>query len=139
MREPDHHVHRVVRVDLEEVAVVDDHADHVLDVVRLFRVVRDDGRQSGGGALRVVGRLDPQGLLVAALGNVFEELAHLREALLFTFGQEMRDARLDVVDLGSTQRVEGHILAGGDANHLGPCDEHVADAVDHEGEVRDRG
>ena len=51
----------------------------------------------------------------------------------------MRDARLDVVHLGAAQRVECHVLTRRDADDLGPRDEHVADAVDHEREVGDRG
>src|SRR5487761_121894 len=42
------------------------------------------------------------------------------------------------MDLRSTERVEGHLLAGRNANHLGSGDEHVANAVNHEGEVGHR-
>ena len=139
MGETDHHVHCVVRLHLEEVAIVDDHADHVLDVVGLFRIVRDDGGKAGRGPFRIVRGFGARRLLVAALRDVFEELADLGEALFLGLGQEMRDARLDVVHLGAAQRVECHVLTRRDADDLGPRDEHVADAVDHEREVGDRG
>ena len=71
VREADHDVHREIRLHLEELAVVDDHADDVLDVVRLLRVVGDDrgearGRaRSGSSVGGSVGRL-----LLAALRDV---------------------------------------------------------------------
>src|SRR5438874_2743278 len=49
MGETDHHVHCVVRLHLEEVAIVDDHCNHVLDVVGLFGIVRKDRGQAGRG------------------------------------------------------------------------------------------
>ena len=137
VREPDHHVHGVERLHLEEVAVVDDGGDHVLDVVRLFGVVGYDRRQRRSLALGVVGRLHALGLVVAALRDVREQPADLGEALRFALRQEVRHARLHVVHLGAAERVEGHVLARGHANDLGPGDEHVADAVDHEREVGD--
>src|ERR1700694_3984765 len=85
VRKPDHHVHGVVRLHLEEVAVVDHHADHVLDVVRLLGIVRDDRREARRGALGTVGRLSQRRLLVGALRYVLEEAAHLRKALVFGF------------------------------------------------------
>ena len=136
--EADDHVHRVVRLNLEEVAMIDHHSDHILDVVGLLRIVRDDGGEPGLGAFRVVGGVDPRRLVFAALRYVFEEVADLGEALLFTLSQEMRDARLDVVHLGSAQRVERDVLARGDPYDFGACDEHVADPVHHEREVGDR-
>jgi len=48
------------------------------------------------------------------------------------------DAGPCVVHLRPAQRVECHILPGGDPDHLGTGDEHVADVVDHEDEVGHR-
>ena len=42
------------------------------------------------------------------------------------------------MDLRAAEGVEGDVLAGRDPDHLRAGDEHVADAVDHEREVRDR-
>ena len=39
---------------------------------------------------------------------------------------------------GASQRIERDVLARGHADDLGPGDEHVADLVNHEGEVGDR-
>src|SRR5438874_2386154 len=138
VREPDDDVHGIERLHLEELAAVDDHGDDLFDVIRLLGVVRDDGGQPRCRTLRIIGRLDSRRLVVAALRDVPEELAHLSEAFLLALRQEMADARLDVVHLGASQRVEGHRLAGGHLDHLGAGDEHVADAVDHECEVGDR-
>src|SRR5258708_7858383 len=47
----------------------------------------------------------------------------------------MRDPRLEVVDLGAAQLLEANLLAGGDLDHVGAGDEHVADFLDHQDEV----
>ena len=90
--EPDHDVHPEEGLHFEEVAAVDDHPDHVLDVVRLFRVVRDDVGEPRSRTLGVVGCLRGRRLLVGALGDVREQAAHLREALVLRLRQEMRDS-----------------------------------------------
>ena len=53
-REAAHDVHRPERVDLEEVAVVDDLGDHLLHVVRLVRRVGDEVDDAVARALGVV-------------------------------------------------------------------------------------
>src|SRR5579864_127446 len=50
----------------------------------------------------------------------------------------MGDAAANVVDLGTAELIESHLLAGGHADHLGAGDEHVAQVLDHEDEVGDR-
>src|SRR5216684_1617959 len=42
------------------------------------------------------------------------------------------------MDLGAAQGVEGDVFTSGDANHLRAGDEHVADLVDHKGEIGHR-
>ena len=54
-READDDVLRVVLVDLEELAVVDDRADDLLDVVRLVRLGRDDRVELGHLAIGRIG------------------------------------------------------------------------------------
>ena len=41
--------------------------------------------------------------------------------------------------VGAAEILERHVLAGHGLDHVGPGDEHVAGALDHEGEVGDRG
>src|SRR5712691_4271178 len=48
---------RVVFVHLEQLAVVDDALDHMLDVVRLRRIVGDDRVEVGALAVARIGRL----------------------------------------------------------------------------------
>jgi hypothetical protein len=133
--ETHHDVHGEVRLHLEELAMIDDHADDVLDVVRLFGVVRNHGGEARRGALRVVGCGQCRRLLVAVLRDVLEHSPHLGEAFILGFGEKMRYARLDVVHLCTSEGVERHLLTGRDAYHFWSGDEHVADAVDHEREI----
>jgi len=55
------------------------------------------------GSLRVVGGRQARRLLVAALRHEAQQAPDLGEAFVFRLGQEMPDARLDVVDLGPTE------------------------------------
>ncbi len=50
----------------------------------------------------------------------------------------MGDTAADVVDLGAAELVEADLLTGRHPDHLRPGDEHVAEVLDHEDEVRDR-
>ena len=85
---------RVVLVDLEELAVVDDPADHVAHVVGLVRAVGHDVVELGVLAERVVGRLDPRRGLEVVLGQEREQVARVLEARVLVVGGEVGHARL---------------------------------------------
>src|SRR5919197_292565 len=63
-------------------AVVDDPLDHLLDVIRLGRVVGDDGIELGILAARRVGRLRVRRRLEVVLRQKGEEVARVVEARL---------------------------------------------------------
>ena len=57
------------------------------------------------------------------------------EAGLLVGGHEGGHARLGGVAHGAPQLLERHVLAGDGLDHVGPGDEHVRGALDHEDEV----
>ena len=84
-------------------------------------------RPARGGLVQVVGR------------QVGQQLAGEVEAVVLVLGLVVRDAGLDVVRVRAAEVLEGHLLAGHRLDHVGAGDEHVRGALDHEGEVGDRG
>ncbi len=137
-REAAHDVLREQRLDLEELAVVDDRRDHRLDVVRLRRLVRDQGVELGRLAVdRVLGRVERRRLRVV-LRQEAQEVARVLERRLLVGRDEMRDARLRRVRHRAAELLEGHLLAGHRLHDVGAGDEHVRRPLDHQDEVGHR-
>ena len=126
----------VVLVDLEELAVVDDQADHVAHVVGLVGVVGDDVVELGVHPLRVVGGQHARRRLEVVLGQERHQVARVLEAGVLVVGGEVGDARLRVVAHRAAELLEGGLLAGDGLDHVGAGDEHVRGLLDHEDEVR---
>ena len=84
-RKADDDVRRELRVDLEEMAIVDDPTDHVLHVVGPVGVVGDDGVEFGVGAQRIVLRGDEGRVFHVVLGQVAEHLADQQQASCVSF------------------------------------------------------
>ena len=138
-REPADDVARVVLVDLEELAVVDDVADDVAHVVGLVRAVGDDVVQ-----LRVLSAAGRRwagtrgGVSRLFWGRKRQQVARVLEAGVLVVGGEVGDARLGVVRHRPAQRLEVDLLASDRLDHVGAGDEHVRGLLDHEDEVGDR-
>src|SRR5262249_21742031 len=95
-----------------------------------FLLVRgggDDGGRGGGGVVEVVG------------GQVGQQVTGEVQALVLVLGLEVRHAGLGVVRVRAAQFLEAHLLPCHGLDHVGPGNEHVRDALDHQGEVGDRG
>src|SRR5262249_53016940 len=93
----------------------------------LVRAAGDDGGRGGGGVVEVVG------------GQVGQQVTGEVQALVLVLGLEVRHAGLGVVRVRAAQVLEAHLLPCHGLDHVGPGDEHVRDALDHQGEVGDRG
>jgi len=127
-----------VLLDLHEAAYVDHRPDRRLHVVGLVRVFRDERLQHPVATLRVVGRRDRGWSLPVASRQVGEEPADAAEGFGLRLVEKVGDATADVVDLSAAELVEADLLTGRHPDHLRPGDEHVAEVLDHEDEIRDR-
>ena len=141
--EAGHHVRRETGVHLEELAVVEHVGDHLVHVVGLVRRVGDDRVEFFVLLIWLaqfrVGGLPPGRLVQVVGGQVGQQVAGEIDAILLVLGLVVRDAGLDVVRVRAAELLEGHVLAGHRLDHVGTCDEHVAGALHHEGEIGDRG
>ena len=137
--EPAHDVAGPERVDLEELAVVDDLGDHLLHVVRLVRRVGD---QVDDAVARAVGGV--VGLVVRRVLEVVgreerQQVAHLRQRGLLVVVHERGDARLRRVRERAAELLLGDVLAGDRLHDVGTGDEHVRGALHHHHEVGEGG
>ena len=136
-READHHVLGVVLVNLEQVAVVDHRADHVLHVVGLAALGRHHRVELGDLAIdRVVGGPE-RGILGVVRGQKPQQLPRLCEARAIVGRHEVADAALRGVALGAAELLLGDVFVGHGADHFRTGDEHVARLLDHQDEVGD--
>ncbi len=143
--EPDQHVLRVQRLDLEQLAVVQHVLDHGAHVVGLVVRVRHQGVQlevrlgdlQGLGPLDVLGPHRRVGEVVAR--QVAQQGPHVVDRVVLVRAQVVRDARAGVVGLAAAELLEPDVLAGHRADHVGTRDEHVRRAVGHHDEVRQSG
>ena len=85
--------------------------------------------------LGVVAALHQRRLLEVVGGEEAEQVPHVVEAGLLVGSHEGGHPRLGGMAHGPAQLLEGHVLAGDRLHHVGPGDEHVARALDHEDEV----
>ena len=125
-------------LDLEEGVLVHDGDDGRLHVVGLVRIFRDQRLQHPVPPLRVIARRDRGRTLPVAPREVGKQVSDAGEGVGLRVVEEVGDATLDVVDFRATELVEAHLLAGRHPDHFGAGDEHVAEVLDHEDEIRDR-
>src|SRR5262249_18982301 len=127
------------RLQLQELAVVDHHADDVFDVVRLRRLVRDEGVELGGPAGDRVHRIVVGRRVRVRLRQEAEEVARVLERGLLVGRRQVRNTRLGRVRGRAAELLEAHVLAGDRLHHVGAGDEHVRRSLHHQYEVGDRG
>ena len=126
----------VAGLDLEEVAPVDDAADHVAHVVALLGLDGHDRGQLGVGVdVVVVG--DAGRLLEVVRRQEAEQAAADQDRLVVVLGDEVDDARMRHVGVGAAQGLGGDLLAGHLLDDLGPGDEHLG-LAGHDDEVGQR-
>ncbi len=138
VREPDHDVLGVIRMNLVEAALIDHARDHLVHVVRLVRAVGHDGEQL---LLHAIGRIiagAARRSLHVVLGDVVEQVADLLEAGRLGVADEMRHPRGTGMNLRAAQTLEVDLLVRHRLHHLRPSHEHVGGPVDHIDEVGDR-
>ena len=138
-REAADDVRRPVRLHLEELAVVDDLRDHLLHVVRLRRLVRDERVELRRLAVDRIGGSGVRRALEVVLRQEREQVARVLEARLLVGRGEVRDAGLRRVRRRAAELLERDLLAGDRLHDVGAGDEHVRRALRHQHEVGDRG
>ena len=138
-RKPRDQVGSPARVNLEEASIINDRTDHVVHVVRLSRHVGHDIEQAFVSTIDRVVRLPDRRRLCVVRRQIGKELPDRLETIDFGGPGKMRYAGGRRVDARAAQLLEAHILVRNRFHHVGPGDEHVADSLDHEHEVRDRG
>ena len=125
-------------VHLEELTVVDDPCDDVLHVVRLGGVVGNQRVELGVLPRRRIGRFRVRRRVDVVLGQEREQVARVLEARLLARRDEVGHARFRRVRGRAAELLEGDLLAGDRLHHVGPRDEHVRAAFDHQDEVGHR-
>ena len=99
------------RLDLEELAVVDEEFDQLQHVVRPGPLAWNDAEQRFLLAVgRIVGRLERR-LLIDVLRHVAEKRLHLIDCVVLVRGSVVDRAGLAHVDVGTAELVLGHFLA----------------------------
>ena len=111
-------------LDLEEVAVVDDLADDIADVVALAAIDGDDIAEGFVGLDNLV-RIDDGRLFGVVLRQEAQELLRDQDGLLVIVGDEVNVARCAHVGIGTTEFVGRDFFAGHGLDDLGAGDEHV--------------
>ena len=111
-------------LDLEEVAVVDDLADDIADVVSLTAIDGDDVAEGFVGFDNLV-RIDDGWLFGVVLRQEAQELLRDQDGLLVIVGDEVNVTRCAHVSIGTTEFVSGDFFAGHGLDDLGAGDKHV--------------
>ena len=138
-READQDVGRPQREDLEELALVHHPPDHVLHVVGCPRRVGDDRVEGLVAPVRIVTGCIGGRVLQVVRGQERQQVTDLGQAVGLVVGDEAGDAGTAGVRVGTSQLLEGDVLARHRADHVGSGDEHVRGALHHEHEVGDGG
>ena len=138
-RKPDDDVCRPRRLDLEELAVVDDAPQDVVHVIRLRRLVGHDGIELRVHAIARVARLPRRRIGEVVLRQVSEQSPNGIHRLGLVACREMRHAAASGMDAGAAERLRVDDLVRHRAHDVRPGDEHVARPLDHDREVRHRG
>src|ERR671917_1899130 len=126
-------------MNLEELAVVEHRADHLMHVVRLVRCLGHDVDEVVTRPHGVVGGWEVGRGLEVVGGQERHQVTDLREAILVVGGNEVRDPRLARVALRPAQLLLSYLLAGHLFDHVRAGDEHVRPLAHHEREVGYRG
>ncbi len=115
--------------------------DDPVDVVRLVGRVGDEGVEFLVGLVDlVVGGDRDDGRLVEVVGRqVGQQQFRELDGVLLVRRLVMGDAGLRGVRVRPAEFLEGDVFTGDGLDHVGAGDEHMAGALDHEGEVGDRG
>ena len=125
-RESDDDVLRVVLVDLEEIAVVDDRVNDVLHVVGHVRLVGNYRVELLVDAVDRIGAGLARRVVEIVGRNETQQLAHHGEALGVVAAQEVGDAGGFVVGVRAAELVFGDLFVGDRLDDVGAGDEHVA-------------
>ena len=123
---------------LQVLAVVEHRGDHIPHVVGQAGAFRQHGAQLGAAAVRRVEGFVVRGMLEVVGREEAQQLLHRVERLVLAVAHEGRHARLGCVAAGAAEVLEGDLLAGHRAHHVGAGDEHVRLLANHEDEVGDR-
>ncbi len=129
----------IVALHFEELAVVYDGVDDVIHIVRAAGIVRHDVVELVFEAVDGVGAVDQRSFLHVVLRHVADELADELEGLFAIFGSEVCHAALGGMDRRAAELFLRNVLAGNGFHYRRACEEHVADAFGHDGEVGERG
>ncbi len=124
---------------LHEITVIHDRVDDLVHVVGFVRVRRNDVVQVVIHAGDVVGASKHRRFLHVVLRDEGDETANFCQCLFLGLCHEMRHARLAGVNLGTTELLNGHILARNGFHHLRAGDEHIRVLLGHHDEVGQRG
>lgn len=126
-------------MDLQVLPVVDDLGDDAPHVVGHAVVHGHDVAEGLASPVRrIAGPLARRQLLVVRR-QIRQQFADLVEATLFVGSDEGGDAGGVGVAAGAAELLPAHLLPGHLAHDVGSGDEHIADALDHEREVGQRG
>ena len=129
----------IISVDLEEFAVVDDAADHLIHIVRCVRAVGDDLVE------RILCTVDGvlggniRRFLHIVLGYIAEEFADRADHILFVVACEMSHTTLACVNACTAELLLGNLFAEHLLNYCRTCEEHIAGVLAHNSEVGQRG
>ena len=139
--EADDDVRREQRVDLQELAVVEDGFD---DLVHVVGLVGESGiRVSSSRSSSVTSRVDLDGVRRAARRSCWAAgrtaAPDVVEGVLLVGGDVVRGARLGHVGVRAAELLHGDVLAGDGLDDVGSGDEHLGGLVDHDDEVGQRG
>ncbi len=137
--EPDQDVRGPRRLDLEQLAVVDDPSNDVVHVVRPRRVVGHDRVERRVHAIARILALDRRRVREVVLRQVREQAADGVHRLGLVARGEMGDSAAARVDGRAAERLRVDLLVRHGAHDVRSGHEHVARALDHHGEVGHRG
>ncbi len=124
-----------VLVYLEELAVIDDGADHLIHVIGVIGALGDDVVQRILNTVDGIGALNTRCLLHVVAGHVAQQLADDGDGLFLGLGGKVCHTALAGVNTGTAQLLLGHVLAGHGLDNLGTGQEHERDALGHDDEV----
>ncbi len=134
-READDDVRGPTGLDLEQLAAVDDPADHVVHVIRRGRILGNDRVERGIASIgRIVGVAARRALEVVR-GQERQEPSRVFQRRCFVRRCEMRDAAARRVGRRSAQELRVDFLVRHRAHDVGARHEHVARAFGHDREV----
>ena len=136
-RETRHDVSRPARLDLEELAAVDDRGNDLVHVVCLPRVVRNDVQQRFLPAVRGIRRGAPGRLLARPGRKVRKVVADGGQAFSVVRDLQIRHAAHLGVDLRSAQRFLGHVFSDDALDEVGSADGERGRPPDHGDEIRE--